>query len=90
MVDEVPKELIPVESIEFDHVWFSYENNDVYALQDFTLHIKAGDFTGIVGPSGSGKSTLLSLLMGIYKPTKGPSTLMVLIFQNMILLYFVI
>lgn len=71
MVDEVPKELIPVESIEFDHVCFSYENNDVYALQDFTLHIKAGDFTGIVGPSGSGKSTLLSLLMGIYKPTKG-------------------
>lgn len=71
MVDEVPKELIPVESIEFDHVWFSYENNDVYALQDFTLHIKACDFTGIVGPSGSGKSTLLSLLMGIYKPTKG-------------------
>ena len=71
MVDEVPKELIPVESIEFDHIWFSYENNDVYALQDFTLHIKAGDFTGIVGPSGSGKSTLLSLLMGIYKPTKG-------------------
>ena len=71
MVDEVPKELIPVESIEFDHVWFSYENNDTYALQDFTLHIKSGDFTGIVGPSGSGKSTLLSLLMGIYKPTKG-------------------
>ena len=71
IADEVPKELIPVESIEFDHVWFSYENNDVYALQEFTLHIKAGDFTGIVGPSGSGKSTLLSLLMGIYKPTKG-------------------
>ena len=71
IADEVPKELIPVESIEFDHVWFSYENNDVYALQDFTLLIKAGDFTGIVGPSGSGKSTLLSLLMGIYKPTKG-------------------
>ena len=71
MVDKVPKELMPVESIEFDHVWFSYENNDTYALQDFTLHIKSGDFTGIVGPSGSGKSTLLSLLMGIYKPTKG-------------------
>ena len=71
MVDEVPQELIPINSIAFDHVWFSYENNDTYALQDFTLHINAGDFTGIVGPSGSGKSTLLSLLMGIYKPTKG-------------------
>lgn len=71
MVDEVPKELISVESIEFDHVWFSYDNNDIYALEDFTLHITYGDFIGIVGPSGSGKSTLLSLLMGIYKPTKG-------------------
>lgn len=71
IADEVPKELIPVESIEFDHVWFSYDNNDVYALEDFTLSIKAGEFIGIVGPSGSGKSTLLSLLMGIYKPTKG-------------------
>ena len=71
IADEVPKELIPVKSIKFDHVWFSYEKNDIYTLEDFTLHIKAGDFTGIVGPSGSGKSTLLSLLMGIYKPTKG-------------------
>ena len=40
MVDEVPKEFKPIESIEFDHVWFSYENNDVYALQDFTLLLK--------------------------------------------------
>lgn len=71
IAEEVPKELIPVKTIEFDHVWFSYEKNDIYALEDFTLHIKAGDFTGIVGPSGSGKSTLLALLMGIYKPTKG-------------------
>ena len=71
MADEVPQELIPVETIEFEHVWFSYDNNDIYALEDFTLHITYGDFIGIVGPSGSGKSTLLSLLMGIYKPTKG-------------------
>jgi ATP-binding cassette subfamily B multidrug efflux pump len=71
IANEVPHEFKHIESIDFDHVWFSYDNNDVYALQDFTLHIKAGDFTGIVGPSGSGKSTLLSLLMGIYKPTKG-------------------
>lgn len=71
MADEVPQELIPVETIDFKHVWFSYDNNDIYALEDFTLHITSGDFIGIVGPSGSGKSTLLSLLMGIYKPTKG-------------------
>ena len=71
MANEVPDEFKYIETIEFEHVWFSYENNDVYALEDFTFTIKAGEFIGIVGPSGSGKSTLLALLMGVYKPTKG-------------------
>ncbi len=71
IANEVPLEFKHIESIDFDHVWFSYDNNDVYALEDFTLSIKAGEFIGIVGPSGSGKSTLLSLLMGLYKPSKG-------------------
>ena len=71
IANEVPHEFKHIESIDFDHVWFSYDNNDVYALEDFTLSIKSGEFIGIVGPSGSGKSTLLSLLMGLYKPNKG-------------------
>lgn len=34
----------------------------VYALNDVSLQIQAGDFMSIVGPSGSGKSTMLGLL----------------------------
>ena len=71
MANEVPDEFKHIETIEFENVWFSYNNNDIYALEDFTLNIKAGEFIGIVGPSGSGKSTLLALLMGVYKPTRG-------------------
>ena len=71
ITNEVPREFKHIESIDFEHVWFSYDNSNVYALEDFTLSIKAGEFIGIVGPSGSGKSTLLSLLMRLYKPTKG-------------------
>lgn len=68
---KVPDEFKEIHSIEFDHVWFSYDNSDKYALEDINLSIKGGQFIGIVGPSGGGKSTLMSLLMGFYKPTKG-------------------
>lgn len=67
----VPDELKTIERIEFDHVWFSYDNNENYALEDVNLVIEGGQFVGIVGPSGGGKSTLMSLLMGFYMPTKG-------------------
>ncbi|WP_298705178.1 ABC transporter ATP-binding protein [uncultured Veillonella sp.] len=67
----VPAEFKVIESIEFDHVWFSYDNSEHYALEDINVTIKGGQFVGIVGPSGGGKSTLMSLLMGFYRPTKG-------------------
>ena len=71
LITSVPDEFKVIRNIRFDHVWFSYLDNDEYALEDFTLSVNAGEFIGIVGPSGSGKTTLLSLLMGIHKPTRG-------------------
>ena len=67
---EIPRELLPVERIEFDQVSFAYElEKPVLENISFTIH--AGDFVGIVGPSGSGKSTLMSLLMAFQRPTSG-------------------
>lgn len=35
---------------------------DVYALNQATLEIDAGEFIAVVGPSGSGKSTLMNII----------------------------
>ncbi len=40
-------------------------------LEDVSLTIDPGDFTGIVGPSGSGKTTLLRVLLGLVEPDRG-------------------
>ncbi|MDR1599078.1 MAG: ABC transporter ATP-binding protein [Oscillospiraceae bacterium] len=42
-----------------------------YALKDFSLTVRQGEFVTIVGPSGCGKSTLLDLLIGLAKPDEG-------------------
>lgn len=67
----IPEEFKTINTIAFDHVWFSYDDSDNYALKDISIAIDGGQFVGIVGPSGGGKSTLMSLLMGFYRPTKG-------------------
>ncbi len=50
-------------------------DNTVYALNDVSLGITAGEFLSLSGPSGSGKTTLLNLLSGLDTPTDGQVTL---------------
>ena len=44
---------------------------ETYALRDFNLEVKPGEFVAVTGPSGSGKTTLVKLLVGLYTPGLG-------------------
>lgn len=58
-----------VESIVFKNVDFSYGRDVV--LKDFSVLLKKGEFTCLVGRSGAGKSTLFKLLLSFYEPSDG-------------------
>ena len=67
----IPAEFDTIRSIEFDHVYFSYDGSDNYVIRDITWSLQEGEFLGIAGPSGGGKSTMMQLLLGFETPTKG-------------------
>lgn len=56
--------------LHFKHVSFLY-HYDRPVLQDFTLHVKAGERICLAGSSGSGKSTLTKLIGRFYDPAGG-------------------
>jgi ABC-type multidrug transport system fused ATPase/permease subunit len=48
--------------IEFDQVWFKYNDHNDWILKNITLTVKPGQTIALVGASGGGKSSLVSLL----------------------------
>lgn len=58
--------------IVFDNVNFGYGKTEQTKLLDnFNLHVKAGEKVGLVGRSGAGKSTLVNLLLRFYDVDSG-------------------
>ena len=58
-------------AIEVNHLSFRYDEQTPWILKDLNLHIRPGEYVGVVGRSGCGKSTLLRLLLGFEMPQSG-------------------
>ena len=57
-------------AVTFADVHFGY-NPDKIIINDFSLHIHAGQKVAIVGPTGAGKTTIIKLLMRFYELNGG-------------------
>ncbi|MFN7984246.1 MAG: ABC transporter ATP-binding protein [Vicinamibacterales bacterium] len=61
--------------IEFDHVWFAYNEpagaSPEWVLKDVSFSVRPGERLGIVGATGSGKTTLINLLLRFYDVQRG-------------------
>lgn len=55
--------------IKFENLTFAYD--EVNVLKNINMHIKPGEFIGLVGHTGSGKSTLMVLLQRFYDLKEG-------------------
>lgn len=56
--------------VDFHHVTFGYEEG-VNVLENFDLHVGAGEKIALVGPTGAGKTTVISLLTRFYDVKAG-------------------
>ena len=57
--------------LECKNLYFSYSDNDNYALKNVNISIKQGQKIALMGANGSGKSTFFRCCAGILKPCKG-------------------
>ncbi len=71
---EEAKEIDIVGDIDINNISFGYDSGKE-VLHKIDVHIKKGEFIGLVGASGVGKSTLINLVMRMYDVDEGSITI---------------
>lgn len=66
---EKKKKINTINTIKFENVYFSYENQLI--LKNVSFEINNNEKVSIIGYNGSGKTTLIKLILGFYKPDSG-------------------
>jgi len=59
------------EKIEFEDVYFQYENSDTSSLERVSINIPKGNVLALVGSSGAGKTTIADLIPRFFDVTEG-------------------
>jgi len=67
--------------LKFESVSRVYDDG-TRAVNNVSLHIKAGEFCVLLGPSGAGKSTLMNMVNGIVEPSSGSIKIGDLVFNK--------
>ena len=61
----------PKGHISFKNVWFRYNDEGNWILQDISFEVQPGEHLAIVGATGAGKTTIINLILRFYEIQKG-------------------
>ncbi len=61
--------------VRLEDVWFRYQPDGPWTLQEIDAEIPAGTRTALVGETGSGKTTMAYLVARLYEPERGRITI---------------
>ena len=69
--DSAIKDIAFNKNLEFDHVFFQYNDEEEHVLEDISFSLTKGSVVALVGVSGAGKSTIADLIPRFYDVQEG-------------------
>lgn len=60
--------------VVLEHIFKSYQNGEVKAVEDVSFSVAQGELFGLIGPDGAGKTSLFRILTTLLLPDKGTAS----------------